>query len=106
VLDPIQWQNSSCSNNTALPISPALAEPEELNATSLNKIAKKVQADPSNGPGKAILISPNGITNIGTVYFVWSPVDGSTSGHLWIDRAGSYSFFIRITCFHEYILYS
>ncbi len=92
VLDAIQWQNSSCSNNTALPIPPALAEPEELNATTLNKNVKKVWANPSMGPGKAILISPKGMKNIGTVSFVWSPVDGSTSYHLWIDRAGSHVF--------------
>ncbi|MFA6371239.1 MAG: clostripain-related cysteine peptidase [Methanothrix sp.] len=92
VLDAIQWQNSSCSNNTALPVSPALAEPEELNATSLDNNAKKVRADPSEIPGKATLISPKGTTKTGTASFVWSPVDGSISYHLWIDRAGSHVF--------------
>ena len=33
-----------------------------------------------------------GTTKNGTTSFVWSPVDGSISYHLWIDRAGSHVF--------------
>ncbi len=65
--DIIQWQNSSYSN-------------------------KESQADTSQSPGKATLISPTGKTKTGTVSFVWKPVDDSISYHLWIDRGKAHVF--------------
>ena len=40
----------------------------------------------------ATLISPSGTVKTGTISFVWKPVDGSISYHLWIDRGKSHVF--------------